>query len=362
MPGTTLAANTSGCYKAPDMTHTKVVIIGAGPIGLELAAAFKHAGVDYLQFEAGQIGQTISWFPKMTRFFSSPDRIAISGVPLQTADQSKATREEYLAYLRGIVAHFDLKVHTYERVTEIQQKDEGFEVHTNRQGTPAVCWAPHLVLAVGDMAHPRLLHIPGEDLEHVDHYFDEPHRYFQKKVLIVGGKNSAVEAAIRCHRANVDVAISYRHDRFDPDRVKYWLLPEIQMLIKTGGVGFYPDTVPKAITANQVQLQPVGPTHGDPVWVDADFVLLLTGYVMDQTLFKMIDVELVGENQSPSHNPQTMQTNVPGVYVAGTAVAGTQKTFKLFIENCHRHVRRIVAAITGAPPPAESGDTGQPED
>lgn len=342
-----------------------VAIIGAGPIGIELAVSLKQAGINYVQFDAGQIAQTISWFPKMTRFFSSADRIAISGVPLQTADQSKATREEYLAYLRNIVTQFGLEVNTYERVGRIEPVNGGFKIETNRHGATHSYEVSKIVLAVGDMAHPRLLHIPGEDLEHVSHYFDEPHRYFGKRLLIVGGKNSAVEAAIRCHRAGAKVAISYRRSRFDPDRVKYWLLPEVEAMIRSGKIDFYPDTLPKAITRQAVTLGPVPSTIDDPVTVDADFVLLLTGYRMDSTLFDMLGVELTGENQAPRLDPHTMQTNVPGIYVAGTAAAGTQETFKLFIENCHRHIPHIVASLQGQPPPSpgeqETPDTHELE-
>ena len=331
------------------MSETDVAIIGAGPIGLELAVALKQAGVSYLHFEAGQIGQTVSRYPKMTRFFSSADRVAIAGVSLAISDQSKPTREQYLAYLRGVVSQFSLDVQTYTRVMKVEraQNTEGFVLEVDRSGALTQYQSRRLVLAVGDMALPRLLHIPGEDLGHVSHFFDEPHKFFGKRLLIVGGKNSAVEAAIRCHRIGANVSISYRGDRFDPNRVKYWLLPEIESLIKDGQIGFYPQTLPQSITRSHVTLTPAPPLIGDHIDVQADFVLLLTGYVMDTTLFKMLGVELEGENQSPVHDPATMQTNVPGVYVAGTAVAGTQETFKLFIENCHVHASRIAAALTG---------------
>lgn len=334
------------------MTQADVAIVGAGPIGLELAVALRHAGVDYLHFEAGQVGQTISWYPKMTRFFSSADRIAICGVPLQTSDQAKATREEYLAYLRGIVMQFDLEVRTYERVTGIERCGGGFTIHTNHVGTTSQYGVKNVVLAIGDMARPRLLHIPGEDLEHVSHYFDEPHQYFRKRLLVVGGKNSAVEAVIRCHRAGARVAMSYRGAELNADRVKYWLLPEITGLIDTGKVDFYPQSVPVAIAPGHVTLRSTALDADQSIQVSADFVLLLTGYVMDTTLFHMAGVQLIGENEAPMHDPRTMQTNVPGMYVAGTAAAGTQERFRLFIENCHVHVPRIVGAITGAPPPA----------
>lgn len=148
-----------------DKTHEKdVLIVGAGPIGLELAVALKQMGVDYVQIDAGQVGQTISWYPRQVKFFSSPERIAIAGVPLTTSNQEKATREQYLAYLRGIVQQFGLKVRTYERVTGVTPNEDGFAVLTHRGTERRQYQAKHVVMAVGDMHHPRMLGIPGEDL------------------------------------------------------------------------------------------------------------------------------------------------------------------------------------------------------
>lgn len=336
-----------------------VAIIGAGPIGLELAVVLKHAGVDYVQFDAGQIGQTITWFPRQLRFFSSPERIAIAGVPLLTADQSKVTREDYLAYLCGVATQFDLRVRTYEQVTHIERTgaNGGFTLRTNRLGEQHTHRAKYLVLAIGDLHRPRKLNIDGEDLPNVSHYFHEPHRYFRQQLLIVGGRNSAAEAAIRCWRAGAQVSLSYRRTEFDEKAIKYWILPELRSLIKAGGIKFYPGTTPTRITPRFVSLAPSHTKAQDTgprgLEVNADFVLLLTGYEMDPALFEMAGVELSGENHDPRLDPQTMQTNVPGLFVAGTAVAGTQVRFKLFIENCHPHVSRIAKAITGHGPPPE---------
>jgi thioredoxin reductase (NADPH) len=346
---------------------TNVLLIGAGPIGLEMAVALKVAGVDYVHVEAEQIGHTISWFPRQCRFFSSPDRIAICGVPLVTADQSKATREEYLAYLRGIVQQFDLKVRTYERVTRIDRlpaSDEDrdavrFAVSTQRSSGDRTCHAKNIVLAIGDMhrprrlRHPELPAVPGADLPHVSHYFDEPHMYFGQRLLIVGGRNSAVEAAIRCHRAGATVAISYRKAEFSGQSIKYWLKPEIDGLTRTGEIAFYPHTSPTEITPTTVTLSRVDDASSsvpESRSVPADFVLLMIGYEMDHTLLKMAGVEVVGENQAPVLDPMTMQTGAPGVYVAGTAAAGTQINFRLFIENCHVHVVHILRSIAGMTP------------
>ncbi|MEX0744127.1 MAG: NAD(P)-binding domain-containing protein [Phycisphaeraceae bacterium] len=334
-----------------DVVDVQVAIVGAGPIGLELAVVLKHMGVDAVHFDAGQVAQTISWYPRQARFFSSPERIAIAGVPLTTADQSKATREAYLAYLRGIVQQFDLKVNTYERVTAVQRDEAGFTLRTDRRGEPRAYRARHVVLAVGDMHKPRRLNVPGEDMDHVSHYFDEPHRYFNQRLLIVGGRNSAVEAALRCHHAGARVSLAYRRGRFDEKAIKYWLLPELKSLIKHGKIAFHPNTCVERIAADEVALRDSQDASASPQTVAADFVLLLTGYEMDTTLFELAGVELVGENRSPRFDTATMQTNVPGLYVAGTAAAGTQVRFKLFIENCHAHASKIAASITGRQPP-----------
>src|SRR5688572_7783160 len=345
----------------------QVVIVGAGPIGLEMAAALKQARIPYLHFDARQIGHTISWFAPQTRFFSSNERIAIAGVPLQTADQNKATREEYLAYLRGVVQQFDLRVNTYEPVTEIERVavsgDDGFVLTTGPAAGPRTYRVRRLVLATGGTDRPRRLNIPGEDLPHVSHYFDDPHKYFRKRVLIVGGKNSAVEAALRCHHAGAHVSLSYRRDRLPAKSIKYWLLPEINGLMQSGRIPAHLSTVPRAITPTHVTLARVGDSlYGhDTFDVPADFVLLLIGYVQDNKLFKLAGVQLEGDCGAPVFNPRTMETNVPGLYVAGTAVGGTQDKYRVFIENCHVHVARITAALTGAAPPEAPAPFAAPE-
>src|SRR5687767_10390776 len=188
----------------------EVGIIGAGPIGLELAVALKQRKIDYVHFDAKQIGYTISWFAPQTKFFSSNERIAIAGVPLATPDQTKSTREQYLTYLRSIVQQFDLKVNTYEPVAAIDNVAGEFSVSTNSKLGPRRYRAGKIVLATGGTDRPRKLNIPGEDLPHVSHYFNDPHDYFDQDLLIIGGKNSAVEAALRSHHAGARVSISYR--------------------------------------------------------------------------------------------------------------------------------------------------------
>jgi thioredoxin reductase (NADPH) len=321
-----------------------VAIVGAGPIGLELAIALQRAGLRPLHLEARQIGHTISWFAPQTRFFSSNERIAIAGVPLQTADQSKASREEYLAYLRAVVEQFNLPIRTFEPVQRIERQGGVFHL-TTRRGRMA---ANKLVLATGGTDRPRLLNIPGEDLPHVSHYFQDPHHYFRRRLLIVGGRNSAAEAALRCHRAGAAVSLSYRGDHLDATSIKYWLMPEIASLIGTGGIQGHFGTTPLEIEADRVRLRRA---DGTTFFVEADAVLLLTGYEADMTLFKLAGVDLTDKTDAPRFNPDTMETSIPGMFVAGTATAGTQGRYKVFIENCHIHAARITAALTGAAPP-----------
>ena len=341
------------------MQQTDVAIIGAGPIGIELAIELKRAGIDYLHFDKGQIAQTISWFPRLMHFFSSTDRIAIAGVPIQTIDQSKCSREEYLAYLRSLVLAFDLKIRTYETVTKIDRDTEGFRLHTTTAAGEHQIIANRVCLITGDMHCPRRLKIPGEDLPHVSHYFDEPHRYFRRRLLVVGGKNSAAEAALRCYHAAAHVTISYRRDQFNPSSIKYWLLPELDGRIERGEIACFFSTTPTAISPTHVTLHQLN--DGNDIDLPADDVLLLTGYVADMTLFEMLGVALIGEGRTPVFDDKTMQTNVEGVYVAGTAAAGSQIGYRLFIENCHIHTRRIVAALTGTAPPADPAPLYAPE-
>ncbi|MCO6430596.1 MAG: NAD(P)-binding domain-containing protein [Deltaproteobacteria bacterium] len=342
------------------MHTTLVTIVGAGPIGIELAAALKSRNISYRHFERGQIGSTIEWYAPGTQFFSSPERIEIAGVPLQTLNQTKATREEYLLYLRSVVKQFDLKIDTYHSVLSVERGDNHtLTIQPSLGGEKFRMASQYVVLAIGDMHRPRLLGLDGESLPHVSHYLLDPHHYFNKKVLIVGGKNSAVEAAIRLHRIGAAVSLSYRRAAFGKS-IKYWLLPEIQYLIKHGAIDFYPETEPISISPQAVKLLRVA---GDEFEVKTDLVLLLTGYEQEKELFHKCGIPLIGEGGKPKFNKQTMESEIPGIFVAGTASAGTQiGGVREFIETSHIHVSRIVSRICGeAPPQEEEVDTSSLE-
>jgi thioredoxin reductase (NADPH) len=334
---------------------TGVAIVGAGPIGLELAAALRWAGFDYVHFDAHQIGHTFTWWPRNTYFFSTSERIAIAGIPIQTTTQQRITGEEYLAYLRAVVEQLDLPVRTYERVAGIERRERRFLLHTRSAPGERHYTCNHVVLATGDMHGPNLLGIPGEELPHVSHFFDNVHPYFRRDLLIVGGRNSAVEAALRCWRAGARVTLSYRRAEFDPDVIKHWLLPDLSTQIELGNIGFLPLTAPVAIEPGRAileRLAPDGAPTGEQLGQPADHVLLLTGFQGDIALFRAAGVTLEGPTLTPVYDEETMETNVPGVYVAGTAAAGQrQGRYTLFVENSHVHVARIVSHLTGRVPP-----------
>ncbi len=328
-----------------NIPSSQVAIIGAGPIGIELAVALKRAGVNYLHFDAQQIGYTISWWPRETYFFSTTERIELAGIPIPNTSQGRVTGEEYLAYLRSIIEQFDLQINTYEPVIDIRKQEDAYLLVTRCPTGERQYLAQKVIIAIGDMHRPNELGLPGEDLPHVDHYFVDPHRYFRKKLLIIGGRNSAVESALRCWRAGAEVTLSYRRATFDEKSVKHFILPDLLAQIKLGTITFLPETTPVEITPAQVILQQSDGSHIDQ---PADFVLMQTGFVGNMTLFEKAGVSLEGEGHAPKHNPKTMETDIPGIYVAGTAAGGERKQrYTYFIENCHVHVARVVHHLTG---------------
>lgn len=329
-----------------------IAIIGAGPIGIELAIAFERLGADYLLIEAKQIGNEFSRWPPSTHFFSTPEHVALAGVPVHNLDQMPITGEQYLAYLRALVEMFDLNLKLYEPVTRIVAGETNFLIHTEPLAGLRTYRANKVILATGGMARPRLLNIPGEDLPHVSHYFPGPHPYFRRRVLVVGGRNSAMEAALRCWRGGAQVALSYRGAELNHDRIKPHLSIDIKDRLRKGEITFYPSTMPLKITPSLVKLagtvDGVIP-NGNVFTHEADAILLCTGFEADMTLFRQAGVTLIGEEQAPHFDESTMETNVPGLFVAGTAAGGTQSRFTFFISTSHDHVARIVKAISGQP-------------
>ena len=341
------------------------ILVGAGPIGLEMATVLKRAGMSYLHLEAGAIGETITRWPRNTQFFSSPEWIAIAGVPIQTVGQEIVTGEQYLAYLRQIVELFGLDVRTHEPVAAIEGRAGDFLVRTrDLAGVAHEYRARTIVLATGDMNRPRRLGVPGEDLPTVTHYWSDPHRWFGRRLLIVGGRNSAVEAALRCWRAGVKVTLAYRGARLDEKRLISRLHLEIDLLVRNGQIEFHPLAEPVEFRPGGAVLRGVAATRtcaddaraahggrarliepGVTVEIPTDFVYLAVGFQMDQSLYESLGIATEGPELRPTHDAATMESNVAGVYVVGTAVGGNQRGYKVFITTSHEHCTRAARAI-----------------
>lgn len=313
----------------------QVALIGAGPIGLEMAIALKNAGISTIHFDKAQAAQMIYNFPPQTHFFSSSERIGISGIPIQTLDQQKCSREEYLAYIRTVILQHNLKIHTYTEVTHLQKLPSGLFQIT----TPSAHYQAHFILlATGSTSYPRTLNVPGENLPHVSHKFEDPHKYFKKKVLIIGGKNSAVETALRCYHAYADVTIASRRP-FDPSEIKYWLLPELTGRIQRNEIKAHLNCQISEIHKNHTTLN-------NNLQIPTDFVIKAIGFNADMSLFKQLNISLSPEDNVPHYNPSTMETNTPNTYVLGTAIGGSQKKYRVFIENTHEHVSKILKDLS----------------
>lgn len=327
----------------------RVAIVGAGPIGIEMAIALKKYHVPFIHFDKEQIGQMIYNFPPQTRFFSSNERISIAGVPIQTVDQTKCTREEYLAYLRQLVMHYQLDIRTFEKVIAIEKLEAtGFSIQTEVKGEKHSYTSELVILATGGTSFPRLLGIPGEDLPHVSAKFVDPHLYFNKNVVIIGSKNSAVESALRCYHAGAKVTLVSRREQFDDQEIKYWLLPELKSCLKRKEIVHFGGVEPAKISADKVTLRSIKTQQEQDI--ASDFVIKAIGFQADMSLFKKLGVALIEGEHHPLVNEATMETSVPGVFVLGTAIAGTQAKFRVFIENTHEHVEKILAALLEVKP------------
>ena len=336
-------------HNSEDASSFDVVVVGAGPIGLETAYALSEKGHSVVVLDAGAVGSQIMRFPPTVRFFSSPERIAIANVPLESVAQEKTSREEYLAYLRSVVTLRGLSVRTYEEVTGVTGESGDFRVATKTSsGQTRSISCGSVVLAIGGTATSRKLGSPGEDLPHVRREMDDPHRYFQRTVLVVGGKNSAAESALRIWRCGGRVILSTRRSELY-EKIKYWIRPELDVLVRNGSIDARFMTEISAIHSDGVDLRST--VTGEVHRVEVDDVLLQIGYNSDPHIFKALGCTLSGEEQSVQHDPATMETSVAGIYVAGTAVAGTQGSFQVYIENSHVHSTRIAAHLSGQSAP-----------
>jgi thioredoxin reductase (NADPH) len=316
-----------------------VLIVGAGPSGLAAAIAAKQQQLDYAIVEKGILVDAIFNFPTNMVFFTTPELLEIGGLPLVTP-YDKPTRLEALRYYRRVVDHYGLQVALHEEVVEIEREEDLFVVTTqDARGGRRVRETRAVVLAIGYYDHPNYLGIPGEDLPQVSHYYTEAHPYYRQRVVIVGGKNSAAETALELFRAGAFVTLVHRHATLG-DTIKYWVRPDIDNRIKEGSIAARFKTRVVEITRGAVTVES---TTGREE-IAADAVFLLTGYRPDVDLMRRAGVQCDEETLAPALNPETYETNVPNLFIAGGAIAG-RNTGSIFIENGRFHGERVIKVL-----------------
>lgn len=317
------------------------LIIGGGPAGIAAAHTFKEAGLRSIVLEKGCLAHHISQYPNFMRFFSTNANLEIAGFPLGITEE-KPSRAEYLRYLTSFVRYHGLRVETYSEVTAVRKVDDLFQVTVRRQGgSEDVLLATTVVAAVGAWESPRRLGVPGDDLEKVRYRYRESHDYVGRKVLVVGGRNSAIETALELWRAGAEVSLSYRGREFNGRGVKYWLKPDIENRIKKGEITGYLGSHVRSIGWGTVELEL--PTS-ERVTVENDFVLPMLGYDPPVGFLKELGIDLEAETNRPDHNPETLETNIPGLFVCGVITYGNISGH-VFIENSRHHGELMVPRI-----------------
>lgn len=311
-----------------------LIIIGAGPTGINIGIEASKAGLNFLILERNLLVNSIFNFPTNMTFFSTSKNLEIGNIPF-ISHADKPSRKEALEYYRRIYETFDLPIVFKQEVKEINKTDYGFEVlgHANQYQTK------NLVIATGFYDIPNKLNIPGEDLAKVKHYYDDAHPYIGMNVLVVGGANSACDVALEIWQKGAHVTMAVRQDKLY-QKVKYWILPNIENRIKEDSIKAYFNTRVTEITESAVYLE----TPDGKIALQNDYVLAMTGYRPDFEFLERLGLELDPETKVPKHNKDTLESNVSGLYVAGVINAGNQ-TSNLFIENTRDHGEKIISHL-----------------
>ena len=322
------------------MANYDVICIGAGPTGLATAIEAKRAGLPPLVIDKGCLCNSIFNYPVNMVFFTTPELLEIGDLPLVSAAE-KPTRVEALKYYRKAAEHYELELKLFELVERVEGTDGAFRVITRAEnGAQHVYEGAKIVVATGYYDLPNKLNVPGEDLPHVSHYYTEPHPYWNESVVVIGGKNSAAEAALDLYRNGAKVTLVHRDAQLGAT-IKYWVRPDIENRIKAGQVGALFETVVKEIMPDAVIVQ----NGGGEKRLPAKQVFALTGYHPDYTFIQGLGVRLDPVTCKPDMNPETHESNVPGIYLAGVVIGG-RHTSEIFIENGRFHGKQIVRAMT----------------
>ena len=328
-----------GGWDRPPGLSFDVVVIGAGPTGLACGIELQQRGIHTVLIEKGCVVNSIYNYPTNMVFFTTPELLEIGNIPMTSLNE-KPNRHEALKYYRRVADHFKLNIHDYERVGSIAGQDAAFQVFTtDRLGCHQTYTARKIVLATGYYDVPNLLHVPGEDLDKVLHYYKEPHPYYNHDVAVIGAKNSAAIAALELFWTGARVTLLHRGAAIS-EKVKYWIKPNIENRIKSGDIQAYFNSQVVEILPDSI----IVATQDGEVILKNDFVFALTGYSPDLNFLNSIGITLDPDTQKPRSNPQTLESERPGIYLAGVIVAGMH-TNEIFIENGRFHGKQIAESV-----------------
>ncbi|MEP3207693.1 MAG: YpdA family putative bacillithiol disulfide reductase [Maribacter sp.] len=317
------------------MKSFDLVIIGGGPIGIACGLEAKKKGLTYLIIEKGPIVNSLFNYPSNMQFFSSSEKLEIDDIPF-ISKEAKPKRDEALEYYRRIVTSNQLNIHLFEKVEDVHKSEGAFKVTSDK----ATYSASNIVVATGFYDLPNTLNIPGEDLPKVSHYYLNPHYYARQKLAIIGASNSAIDAALECYRKGSEVSLIIRGPEVG-QRVKYWVRPDIINRIEEGSIKAYYNSQVKEILEDQIIID----TPDGEIAIENDFVLALTGYMPNFEFLEKLGIELSkDEKKLPSYYPDSMESNVSGLYLAGV-ICGGMETHKWFIENSRIHAKIIIKDI-----------------
>jgi thioredoxin reductase (NADPH) len=316
-----------------------VLVVGAGPTGMACAIEAQRAGLRSVMVDKGCLCNSLFHYPSHMTFFTTPELLEIGDIPFPSVNQ-KPTRNEALEYYRKVAEHYQLDIRQYQNVDSITGSDGDFRVHTtDRFGRKLTHHARKLVVATGYYDLPNYLGSPGEDMPKVHHYYDDPHPYYDLDILVIGGKNSAAIAALDLWRHGARVTLVHRGPAMHR-HVKYWILPDIENRIKNGEIMAYFASSVERIEEDSVTLK----TPEGTITFKNDYVFAMTGYHPDFDFLTSLGVQLEGDDRCPACDPQSLESNVPGVYLAGVILAG-ERTNEIFIENGRFHGRQIATDL-----------------
>ena len=312
-----------------------IIIIGGGPIGLACGLEAQKNGLTYLILEKGCLVNSLYNYPANMTFFSTSEKIEVGGIPF-VSNNVKPTRPEALEYYRRVATSNHLKIHLQEKVETVLRKENTYQVTTTRN----LYEAANVIVATGFYDIPVTMDVPGEHLSKVTHYYKEPHFYAMQKVVVVGASNSAVDAALETWRKGAEVTMVVRGSEIS-ERVKYWVRPDILNRIKEGSIKVFYNSALNAIRENEVDIN----TSEGIITIENNYVIALTGYQPNFDWLRQIGIELsADELLEPQHNPETMETNLHNLYLAGV-VCGGMNTHVWFIENSRVHAEKIIRSI-----------------